>query len=350
MKAQADGAMSPSELSALLARVPRVPLAVLPTPLQEAPRLSAALGGPRIWVKRDDLTGLAFGGNKTRMLEFIMAQAQAREADTLIVGGDLTSNFCRQAAAAASKLGLRCVALLAGPPPWEVRGNILVEKLLGADVRFLETRPDYLQGNPIMQRAFDELVREYTAQGHRPLVVENSIRPISAVAYVQGALELAAQFDALGLAVSRIYVASMSSTQAGLQLGFKLLGRRHRVVSLSTKVAAVRDLMARLANGAAEILGVAERLSPDEFPFAEDDFAADDPRVIEAIRTLAQTEGLITDPVYTGRVAANLIRDVQLGRIERDETVVLLHTGGTPLIFQCDGELLPTLSSAPRYS
>jgi len=340
MSAESDVSMTIDQLKARLARIPRIPLATLPTPLQEAPHLSAVLKGPRILVKRDDLTGLAFGGNKTRMLEFIMADVQGKGADTLIVSGGLTSNFCRQAAAAASKLGLRCVVVLAGPKPWEVKGNILLEKLLGAEVRFLETRPDFLQGNPIVTDYLNELADEYRSKGYRPCIVENSIRPISVLGYVNCAIELVEQFEARKLDVSRIYLASMSNTQAGLELGFKLLGRKYRMVSMPTRSEAVRRLMSRLANEAARILGVDESIPPEEIPVNDGNFSPEDAEVLEAIRLAARSEGLITDPNYTGRVVANLVREISSGEVGSNETVVFLHTGGTPIVFRYGEALL----------
>jgi 1-aminocyclopropane-1-carboxylate deaminase/D-cysteine desulfhydrase-like pyridoxal-dependent ACC family enzyme len=332
--------MTIEQLRNRLAQIPRLSLAALPTPLQEAPHLSAVLNGPRIFIKRDDMTGLAFGGNKSRMLEFILAEAQAQEADTLVVCGGLTSNFCRQAAAAAAKLGWKCAIVLAGPKPWDVTGNILLEKLLGAEVRFVDTVPDYLRGNPPLTRFVNAVAEEYRNQGHNPYVVESSIRPISVLGYVNCAVEMVEQFDALNLNVSRIYVASMSSTQAGLELGFKLLGRTYGIVSMATKSEEVRRLMSWLANEAARILGVEERIAPEDLPVNEGSFAREDPEILEAIRLAARTEGLITDPVYTGKVVANLIREVRSGEVGDEESVVFLHTGGTPIVFTYGEKLL----------
>jgi len=328
------------ELRELLERLPRIELAKLPTPLEEVPRFSAALGGPRILIKRDDLTGLAFGGNKTRMVEFLMADVREKGADVLIVGSSAQSNWCRQAAAAASKLGLKAILLLhKGRRSDKIHGNLLLDHLLGADVRLLD-------GNPKAPGIMEEVVEEFRRKGHNPYFIRGSALPLSAISYVNATLELHDQLDEWNLRADYIFLASASSTQAGLVLGAKCLQVSWRVVGIcpSRTDEGIHASIAQLANGAAKILGLGIRVEPEEIVNYHDEYVGKGYGRMtkagrEAIDLLARTEGILLEPCYTAKAMAALIDQIRRGVIDPGETVIFLHTGGTPLLFTYGEEL-----------
>jgi L-cysteate sulfo-lyase len=319
----------------------RIPLAHLPTPLEEMPRLRAALGGgPRLLVKRDDQTGLATGGNKTRKLEFLVAEALAQKADTLVTVGGPQSNHCRQTAAAAAKMGLRCALVLGGQPlpeaEWE--GNLLLDDLLGAELHWA--------GDRDRDVVVAEVAEALEIGGARPYVIPlGGSVPTGASGYVAAVEELAEQLAERGDHVERIVFASGSAgTQAGLLVGVKALGLGARVEGVNVdKEGDLIDKVRTLAAATATHLGL-------EMRFAERDFILHDAYgrpgygVItdaerEAIRLLARTEGIICDPVYTGRALAGLIDLVRQGVFSPDETILFWHTGGAAGLFPRAAEL-----------
>jgi D-cysteine desulfhydrase family pyridoxal phosphate-dependent enzyme len=340
---------SAAELRAAIARLPRAPLGTFPTPLEDAPRLSAALGGPRILIKRDDLTGLAFGGNKTRKLEFNLGEAIARGVDVVVGTAAAQSNHCRQAAAAAAKYGLECHLLLRGgqkdaSPP---QGNLLLDHLLGATVRLL--RGEELTRIPEVVGAHMDALR---AQGRRPYQIMNTLESdlLGAVAYAGALLELQDQLAARGLRASRLYVASLGGTGGGLTLGAQVAAPWMRVVCFTPidSVAVRRPQMLAEANAAAAHLGITARLSEgdltmhDEYIGAAYGVPTDDG--LAAIRLVARTEGILLEPTYTAKAMAGLIDHVRRGIIGRDETVVFVHTGGLPALFAYNAELAAALA------
>lgn len=318
-----------------IARLPRVRLACLPTALEELPNLSRALGGPRIFIKRDDNTGLAVGGNKARKLEFLVADALAKGADTLITTGGPQSNHCRMTAAAARKAGLRAVLLLTGLPVDTYLGNLLLDSILGAEVRFTAA------GTPEeVEAGLQQIATELREQGARPYVIPlGGSNALGAVGYVTSLLETVTQATAAGIAFDRAYVASGSAgTQAGLELGARMVapGLVVQGISVSRPSELLRALVACHANACAQLLGV-----PTAFAAAEirvDDryvgpgYAQITPGGIEAIELLGRTEGIILDPVYTGKAMAGLIDHIRQGLVGPDETVVFFHTGGSPAL------------------
>jgi len=323
----------------------RIPLAHLPTPLEEMPRLRAALGGgPRLLVKRDDQTGLATGGNKTRKLEFLVAEALAQKADTLVTVGGPQSNHCRQTAAAAANMGLRCALVLGGPPvpeaEWE--GNLLLDDLLGAELHWA--------GDRDRDAVLAEVAEELRASGARPYVIPlGGSVPTGASGYVAAVEELAEQLAERDEHVERIVFASGSAgTQAGLLVGVKALGLGARVEGVNVdKEGDLIDKVRTLAAATATHLGL-------EMRFAEQDFILHDAYgrpgygVItdaerEAIRLLARTEGIICDPVYTGRALAGLIDLVRHGAFSPDETILFWHTGGAAGLFPRATELVDSV-------
>ncbi|HEX2988774.1 MAG TPA: D-cysteine desulfhydrase family protein [Chloroflexota bacterium] len=327
--------LTPEQIRELIDRVPRVRLTPLPTPLQECPRLSAALGGPRILVKRDDLTGLAFGGNKTRNLEFRMAEARDLGADVFIAGLEVQSNSARQTTAAANVLGMKPVLLLRVDGDWDCQGNLLVDLILGADIHFLES-----DSAADMDRKLRELAEEYRRRGHRPYVMNHAggFALGSALAYILSTLEVIEQTAPLGAKPTHLYMSSGSKGQAGLELARRLLGADFRVVGISARANASRlEDTARIANDAADRLGVDVHIQPDDITnfdeYAAPGYGKPSEAGLEAIRLMARTEGLLLDPIYTGKAMAGLVDHVRRGLLTREDTVVFMHTGGLPALF-----------------
>lgn len=310
--------------------IPRLRIGSLPTPVEELPRLSAALGGPRILIKRDDLTGLAFGGNKTRKLEFLVAEAQALGARTLVTGGALQSNHCRQTAAAAARTGMECILVLAGPPPLKASANLLLDKWLGARIVTVAERKDR---DRCLQETFDRA----QAEGRMPyLVPYGGSSPLGALGYAFAVEEVLQQ----GVAADCfVFGTSSGGTHAGLLLGQRLFGYAGRVlgISIDEPEAWLKEHVSALASAASERLGPGIRFTPDEV-LVDASYCSAGYGVLtegerEAVRLFAQTEGVLLDPVYTGRAAAGLIDLIRKGSFTKSDTVLFWHTGGQPALF-----------------
>lgn len=313
--------------------LPRFPLALLPTPIQEMPRLSKALGGPRLFVKRDDQTGLAGGGNKARKLEFSVGEALKRGADTLITLGGVQSNHCRQTAAAAVRAGLRCILVLRGHPPAQWNGNLLLDGILGAEVRFT--------GDRTREEVAEETVEREKAAGRRPFLVPiGASDEYGAPGYVLAAEELAGQLSASGLRPDRVVFASSSyGTQAGLCVGAKALGLRPAItaIAIDSRLSELQEGVAGLAEATAKRLGLGLSFKPAEI-LGYDGYLGGGYAVMgeperEAIELAARCEGLLLDPVYTGRAMAGLIDLVRRGEFRKGETILFWHTGGSAALF-----------------
>ena len=321
-----------------LARFARRRFCHLPTPLEPLPRLSAELGGPQLLVKRDDLTGLAFGGNKTRKLEFLLGQAQADGADTLVTAGGVQSNHCRQTAAAAARHGLGCALVLQRRVAWnhqgyERGGNVLLDRLAGAEVHLVERAAD-LAGE--VERVADDLRRA----GRWPFVIPiGGSTPIGALGYVAAGLELLAQAEAQGRPLDAIvHAAGSGGTQAGLLVAIYALAADLRVIgiSVSEPAAALEETVADLAGRTARLLGTAAppRAAVEVLDgYIGADYGQPTAEMRAALHSCAALEGLYLDPVYSGKAMAGLIDLVRRGRFASDQRVVFLHTGGTPALF-----------------
>jgi D-cysteine desulfhydrase family pyridoxal phosphate-dependent enzyme len=317
-----------------LKQLPRVSLAHLPTPIDELPRLSKELGGPRLLVKRDDQTGLAGGGNKTRKLEFLMAEALDQGADMVITAGAAQSNHCRQTAAAAAQVGLGCTLVLGGEPPPTPTGNLLLDQLLGARI--------YWTGPDRRGERLEEIANQVRADGHQPyLVPYGGSNAVGATGYALAMQELNQQLGELK--VDRIVFASSSGgTQAGMVVGARATNFEGEILGVKIDKGEAGDdpyplHMARLANEIAIHAGLDAKFTPDDFLLAED-YVGGGYGVVgelerEAIRLTARLEGLILDPVYTGRAMGGLIDMIRRGLIGPDETVLFWHTGGMPAVF-----------------
>jgi len=309
--------------------LPRLRFAHLPTPVEAMPHLSAALGGPTLLVKRDDQTGLALGGNKTRKLEFLMAEAQANGARTIITAGAVQSNHCRQTAAAAARFGLACILVLAGDPPASTSGNLLLDRLLGAELVWT-TRPE-------RERTLRETFERAWEQGRRPyLVPYGGSNPTGAAGYVFALREMLEQDIHPDWVV---FPSSSGGTQAGLSVGARLFGYRGRILGMSVDETAevLRQRVAALATATADYLGESMAFTADDI-LVNADYLGQGYGVIgepevEAIRLFARHEGLLLDPVYTGRAAAGLIDLIRRGFFKAGETVLFWHTGGAAALF-----------------
>lgn len=309
--------------------IPRVKIAILPTPIESLPRLSTKLGGPTILVKRDDLTGLAMGGNKIRKLEYLVAEAIANGAKTLITTGAAQSNHCRQTAAVAAKFGFACTLVLTGDEPDHPSGNLLLDRLLGAEIIWSskESRDQTLQA------VFDAA----WATGKRPyLIPYGGSSPVGACAYAAAMQEMVDQNIHPDWIV---FPTSSGGTHAGMVLGARLSGFQGKIYGISVDESAqqIQSHVAALATEAADRLGRVELFAPDEI-LVNEDYIGDgygvlSHREIEAIESFAKNEGLLLDPVYTGRAAAGLIDLIHTGFFKKEETVLFWHTGGTAAIF-----------------
>jgi 1-aminocyclopropane-1-carboxylate deaminase/D-cysteine desulfhydrase-like pyridoxal-dependent ACC family enzyme len=338
-----SSALSADAIRRAASRLPRISLAHLPTPLEEAPRFAKRIGAPGIIIKRDDCTGMLFGGNKTRHNEFLLAEAQRQGADMLVWGAGVQSNNCRQTAAACAKLGIEChLYLTRATHNDDIQGNLLLDHLMGAHVHIVD-----LPMGPAMDDLLLAKAEEFRKAGRRPFVWDRiSGRPIAAVSYVLCLVEMAEQLERLGVEPSAIYCAAAGATGAGLALGRVLLGMPCKV----RLIAPIRwpwdtpaDL-AEVANQTAALLGLPHRLTPGDIDIREDyvglSYGAVTPGGREALALLARSEGILLDPAYTAKAMAGLIDDVRCGRIAAGRPLVFLHTGGTPAVFAYRDELL----------
>jgi 1-aminocyclopropane-1-carboxylate deaminase/D-cysteine desulfhydrase-like pyridoxal-dependent ACC family enzyme len=337
--------LSPEEVRRVLAELPRLHLAHLPTPLDEAPRFAERIGVGRVLIKRDDCTGVLFGGNKTRHNEFLLADALHRKCDVVVWGAGIQSNNCRQTAAACAKLGLECRLFLSRTTHNDdLQGNLLLDHLVGAHVELV----DAPLGEPML-RLLQDRAERLRATGRRPYAWNEEGAPLAAVSYLLCMAELLEQVRQRGLAPTAVYSAAAGPTGAGLALGRAVLGLpwQVRLIAPIRWPFDTRQKMADVAGRSATLLGLPHRLSRDDVNLREDfigpAYGAVTPECWEALRLLATTEGILLDPVYTAKAMAGLIHDAREGRLGRDDTVVFLHTGGLPAVFAYRDDLLPHL-------
>jgi D-cysteine desulfhydrase family pyridoxal phosphate-dependent enzyme len=313
-----------------LPAIPRLHFAHLPTPVEELRRLREALDGPRLLIKRDDQTGLAFGGNKTRKLEFLVAEARDQGAKTLVSGGALQSNHCRQTAAAAARFGFKCILVLTGERPKQPSANLLLDELFGAEIIHVADREDR---DRILQETFNQAAEK----GMRPyLVPYGGSSPTGALGYAFAMKELMEQDLQADWIV---FATSSGGTHAGLLLGQRVFGYKGKVLGISVDESEnwLKEHVSDLASLTSEKLGERIEFTPGEV-LADASHCSAGYGVLteperEAIRLFATCEGLLLDPVYTGRAAAGMIDLTRKGFFKKDETVLFLHTGGQPALF-----------------
>ncbi len=323
-------------------QLPRQSLGVLPTPLIELRRLTAMLGGPRIFMKRDDLTGLAFGGNKTRKLEFLVGEAIAQGCDTLVTGGADQSNHCRQTAAAAAACGLACHLVLGGQAPDVPDGNLLLNTLLGATIHWTG---EFRKGEKI-----PEISQQLRASGRKPYIVPyGGSNAIGAAAFVEAVAELKSQLSSLNEDISHIIFATSSGgTQAGLVLGKMIYNLKAKLIGIGIDKEEAGELplyqnVGMIADSMAERLGMNMRLHPADI-IIRNEYFGDGYGILgelerSAIRLTAQSEGILLDPVYTGRAMGALISMIKGREFSTSDSILFWHTGGTPALFPFAGEL-----------
>ena len=310
--------------------ISRIHFAHLPTTIEELPRLSDHLAGPRILIKRDDQTGLAFGGNKTRKLEFLVAEARDQGAQTLISGGALQSNHCRQTAAAAARFGLDCILVLSGEMPEHASTNLILDQLFGADI---VTVADRAYRDRTLQETFDKAV----AAGRKPyLVPYGGSSPTGALGYAFAVEEFMQQNIHADWFV---FGTSSGGTHAGLVLGQRVFGYHGKVLGISIDESEewLQAHVSKIASDASEKLGQRIEFTPADV-LANADYCGAGYGVLtdaerEAVNLFAKYEGLLLDPVYTGRAAAGMIDLIRQGFFKKDETVLFWHTGGQPALF-----------------
>lgn len=319
----------------MLEDIPRYHLANLPTPLHRLLHLEESLGLNEIWIKRDDLTGLSFGGNKTRKLEYVVGKAMEDNADTLVTVGALQSNHCRQTAAAAAVAGLRCILLLAGEEPDIYEGNLLLDMLLGAELKFFPD--DDFSG---LSQRLDIIIGTLQDLGLKPhRIPAGAAYPLGSLAYVKAMKEVKSQFDEVDSFPDRIILASgTAGTISGMLVGAHLMDIQSEIIAVT-----VMDKVERHREKINNLL--AEMQTEYEFiPEFTPDFSIDDrflgegysimsDGVKSSIEMFAKMDAILLDPVYTGRAAMALIRMALAGEIDSDEKVLFWHTGGTPSVF-----------------
>jgi 1-aminocyclopropane-1-carboxylate deaminase/D-cysteine desulfhydrase-like pyridoxal-dependent ACC family enzyme len=332
-------------LTEALSRVPRVRLARLPTPLIEAPRLSAALRGPRIWIKREDLVGLGIGGSKYRILEFTLGHALANRADVLIAGGMAQSNHPQQVVCAASQVGLPVVVLLGGAEGhvgWT--GNMLLQGLGGAEIRVLPAA-----GFDELRLAQEALAAELRERGRRPAIVTltREAHVFGVMAYLNYMIELTQQLEELGIEPAAVYIGSAGPSYAGMALGAMALGVAFDVIGVSPLGSAVVNsrTVAELMTTAIDELQIEVALDVQRIRITDAYLGAGHgittPEAVAAIKLAASSEGIFLDPVYSGKAMAGLIDHVNKRELLPNQTVVFVHTGGVPSLFAYSDEVMP---------
>jgi L-cysteate sulfo-lyase len=322
-----------------LARFPRLHVAHLPTPLEPLESLTRLLGGPRLWIKRDDCTGLATGGNKTRKLEFLMGEALAEGADTVITQGAVQTNHGRQTAAIAARLGMRCIILLEHRVPTEDpdylrNGNVLLDRLLGAELRDCP-------GGGDMNAVLGPVADEVRAAGGTPYVIPGGgSNPTGALGYVSCALELLHQANERSLRIDYVVHATGSAgTQAGLVAGFEAMSSGIPVLGIGVRAPKPQqeENVHRLAEAVAERIGLRGGVRRERViancDHVGDGYGIPTPGMVEAVRLFARHEGILLDPVYSGKGAAGLIDLVRNGYFSKKDNVVFVHTGGSAGLF-----------------
>ena len=329
------------ELRQRAARLPHVALAHLPTPLEELPRLAARLGGPRIFIKRDDCTGLAFGGNKTRHNEFLLGQALAEGADLVVWGAGVQSNNCRQTAAACAKLGLDIHLVLArGESSTELQGNLLLDHIAGASYEFVDATI-----GPELDEVIAERAQRFRAAGRVVYAHSRALWGRAAVSYVLAMAEIDDQLREREVVPAAIYVSAGGATGAGLTLGAARLAAGcavHSVLPIRWPWDEAVGI-AELANQAAQLLDLPADLTAEQVTvdggYVGSGYGRATPDGMEALALVARLEGVLLDPAYTAKAMAALIAEIRGGRYRRDQAVVFVHTGGTPALFAYPREL-----------
>jgi D-cysteine desulfhydrase len=316
--------------------LPRFPLAEFPTPIHTLNSFSSAGDGPTVLMKRDDLTSLGMGGNKTRKLEFLLGEALDQGCDTLVTAGGTQSNHCRLTAAAARKAGLTCHLVLNGEPPEAPNGNILLDRIFGAEIHFCQRR----NRDETLYRVAEEL----SQKGWRPYVIPvGGSNSIGAVGYVNAMLELETQMDQMKITLDAIVFATSSGgTQAGLALGAKITGFKGQILGMSIDQTKTGNepfppILTKIANDTSLRIEAGIQMDESDFSLNCDylgaGYAMPGDLEFNAIRNLALNEGILLGPVYTARAMGGMMDLIQKGYFTKHQTILFWHTGGTPELF-----------------
>ena len=338
--------------------LPRARLVHAPTPLERLPNLTAWIGGARLWVKRDDCTGLAFGGNKVRQLEFYLGEAQSRNADTILITGAVQSNFARLAAAAARKLGMEIHIQLEArvpnnDPVYRNSGNVLLDRLLGATIHAYPDGEDEAGAD----KRLHDIAAGLEAQGRRPYVIPLAPGhvPLGALGYVDAARELLDQLAAQDITLDEIVVSSGSGhTHSGLLFGLRALGCAAKVSGICVRrtAEAQRPRIETRCREIAELLDVEPVVAADDIHLIDEFLAPGygllNPATVEAIELAARREALILDPVYTGKTFAGFLQ--QARQVEPGASLLFIHTGGAPALFAYGNALEAAMAESGRSS
>lgn len=331
----------------LLSRFPRISLAHLPTPMEYLPRLSQHLGGPEIYIKRDDCTGLGTGGNKTRKLEFLMADALEKGSDVVITQGAVQSNHARQTAAAACKLGMKCELVFEArvedpDDAYKTSGNVLLDRIFGANIREVPNGSD-------MNAVMDELATEIRTKGHKPYVIPGGgSNPIGALGYIDCAMEFLAQANRESVVIEQVVHATGSAgTQAGLVVGLQAMNSKIPLLGIGVNAAKAEqeEKVFKLAEETAAYVGVPGCIDREDIvancDYVGDGYGIPTKEMNDAVMLLAQLEGLLFDPVYSGKGLAGMIDLIQKGEFSETKNLLFIHTGGVAGLFGYSSQLNP---------
>jgi D-cysteine desulfhydrase family pyridoxal phosphate-dependent enzyme len=319
----------------------KICFAGFPTPLQKMPNLSKALGGPNLFIKRDDMTDLAFGGNKSRKLEFLFADAQKKGADVIISTGAVQSNCACMVAAAARRLGMKPVLVLVGKEPEVYDGNLLLDKILSAEIHFIENYGIHVK------ECMNSLANKFRSEGHTPYIIPvGGSLPSTVPGYALALEEVANQFDVLGEPLNYVICAcGTGGTQAGLIFGAKLLDLQTKIVSASvfSSKEQAKNSIINLVKGAATLFDVDVSVSSGEVnvfdDYIKEGYGKINNEVTSSLKIVAETEGIFIDPIYTGKAMVMLIDLIKKGYFEKTDNVLFFHTGGLPELFLFKNEL-----------
>lgn len=318
-------------------KLPKINIAHLPTVVELLPRLSSKLNGPKIFIKRDDQTGLAFGGNKARKLEYLLADAKAHGARTLITTGAIQSNHCRQTAAAAAKFGFKCILVVTGKEPQNISGNLLLDNLFRAEIVW----SDLTDRDSMLDFVFKKTWKE----GQRPyLIPYGGSNEIGAVSFAAAFEELKSQINQVDNSLIQdpdwiVLATSSGGTQAGLVVGAALTGYKGKILGISVdkKQSELIPEIISLANKIGSVIHLnnqnLEALIEVNDQYLGEGYGIAGKLEIETITTFAQEEGVLLDPVYTGRAAGGMLDLINQGKFDKNETILFWHTGGTPVMF-----------------
>jgi len=330
--------------------LPRVSLGFFPTPITDAQHLSSALGGPHIYIKREDLSGLAMGGNKCRKLEFIMGYAKDQGYDAVVSTASSQSNFCLQLAAAARKLGMKPSFVLLKGVHTETQGNLLLQNILDSEVEILQFSDMTQLSGPLVTEKMEAAAQRLRSKGYNPFIVKHNVPEIAAlvgpVGWVNAAEELVQQLKDGDIKADYVILANGGGgTQAGLALGSKYAQANYRIIGVSVLNTGEQAQLTTIAqaNATAEYLGIKASIDKDDIEVYGDyvgqGYAIPTEQCIDAIRLVAQTEAIYLDPVYTGKAVAGLIDLIKKGRFKKTDSVIFIHTGGTPAVFAYQREI-----------